>query len=117
MDCFTNGGSNIGTNEGNTDPWDSAITDLTAPAGIYSYPTHALTYSRGLADSCTDHVYGKGPCASTGHTGLDGSSASGRSKRYISGWGTGENLAYAQYGDFDGEDVIIQFIVDDGVLS
>ena len=53
----------------------------------------------------------------TGHTGLDGSSASQRATRFISWRGTGENIAYGQYLDDAGEQVIIQFITDDGVPS
>lgn len=90
-DC---GGSNIITNENNTDPWDSTITDLTVDSGQFHYPTHALKWSQGLAASCTEHSFDKGVCALTGHGGQDGSDPAARAKRFISYKSTGENLAY-----------------------
>lgn len=84
---------------------------------MHSYKTHALEWSDGLAESCREHVLDTGPCSMTGHNGFDGSTASQRADRYIAWWGTGENIAYAKYEDTSGMEVIIQFVVDDGVTS
>lgn len=56
-----------------------------------------------------------GPSGDTGHTGNDGSSTSDRISRYITWTALGENLAYSNI--VNGEDVILQFIIDDGVSS
>jgi len=42
----------------------------------------------------------------TGHTGLDSSTAPLRAARYTSYWGMGEILAYGQFSDTAGEQVI-----------
>jgi hypothetical protein len=87
-------GSAILTNENTTVPWDSAITDLSAPSGVYSYPTNELLWSNGLALSCSEHTLDTSPCGMTGHTGLDTSDAFQRARRYISYTSAGENIAY-----------------------
>lgn len=71
--CGAKGGISYTTNENVTLPWDSAITDLTSPAGQYSSPTNALLWSNALANACADHMRDIGPCGLTGHTGTDSS--------------------------------------------
>ncbi|CAD8082988.1 unnamed protein product [Paramecium sonneborni] len=78
-------------------------------------PLHPLTYEKGLEQACIDHVNDTGPKGVTGHTGTDGSSLSDRIERYGEWNGKiGENISYGQK---NGEDVIIQLLIDDGVGS
>ncbi|CAD8085449.1 unnamed protein product [Paramecium sonneborni] len=78
-------------------------------------PLHPLTYEKGLEQACIDHVNDTGPKGVCGHTGTDGSSLSDRIERYGEWNGKiGENISYGQK---NGEDVIIQLLIDDGVGS
>ncbi|CAD8077000.1 unnamed protein product [Paramecium primaurelia] len=76
-------------------------------------PVQPLTYDKGLEQACIDHVKDTGPQGVTGHTGTDGSSLSDRIERYGEWYGKiGENISYGQK---NGQDVIIQLLIDDGV--
>ena len=107
----------ITLNEPDTAAWDSAITDLEYSTGAYYFPTNELLWSEGLALSCTEHVFDISVCGVTGHDGQDDSEADERADRYIMYESVGENLAYATFEDDDGIDVIMQFIIDDGVTG
>ncbi|CAD8171141.1 unnamed protein product [Paramecium pentaurelia] len=76
-------------------------------------PLQPLTYDKGLEQACIDHVNDTGPKGVCGHTGTDGSSLSDRIERYGEWNGKiGENISYGQK---NGQDVIIQLLIDDGV--
>ncbi|CAK63551.1 unnamed protein product (macronuclear) [Paramecium tetraurelia] len=78
-------------------------------------PLQPLTYEKGLEQACIDHVNDTGPKGVCGHTGTDGSSLSDRIERYGEWNGKiGENISYGQK---NGQDVIIQLLIDDGVGS
>ena len=79
--------------------------------------------------ACREHVLDMGPCGykdvatpgnsttSIGHNGNDGSTANQRAWRWVTASGTGENLAFGQYTDSSGLEIIVQLIVDDGVAN
>lgn len=78
-------------------------------------PVPALSVARGLALGAWDHVRDQGPEGTTGHQGGDGSQPSDRASRHGQWQGSiGENIAY---GHDSARDVVIGFIVDDGVPS
>ena len=62
---------------------------------------------------CRDHVNDIGPKGLVQHDGTDGSTPYTRMNRYGK-WGgaAGENL---EFGDFDGKEMVLQLIIDDGV--
>jgi uncharacterized protein YkwD len=74
-----------------------------------------LKWSEGLSQACYDHIRDQGPKGNNGHVGSDGSGPSDRIKKYVTTMMTGENLAYSDVDN--GEDVILQLIIDDGVPS
>ena len=76
-------------------------------------PISPLKPSRGLTFAARDHARDQGYRGSVGHNGSDGSSPFDRMNRYGQ-WKitAGENISY---GEYTGEGVIRQLIVDDGV--
>jgi uncharacterized protein YkwD len=74
-----------------------------------------LQPERGLFLAAKDHAIDQSKTGRTGHDGSDGSSPFTRMKRYGDGYKTaGENCAY---GPNSGRDIVVQFLVDDGVPS
>ena len=73
------------------------------------------TLSSGLCKACLDHANDQGPKGALGHTGSDGSSPWDRMARY--GKASGSKAENISYGCATARDVIIQLIVDDGVVS
>jgi uncharacterized protein YkwD len=74
----------------------------------------ALSQSGALSRAARDHVADQGPAGRTGHRGSDGSTTAARASRYGE-WhvSLSENIAYGQFTN--GEEVITDLIVDDGV--
>jgi uncharacterized protein YkwD len=72
-----------------------------------------ITYDEALHRAALDHVQDQGPTGATGHKGTDGSSPSGRIKRY-SGIG-GLSAEVINYGDETPRMTVIQLVIDDGV--
>ena len=92
--------------------WQEAGRVLSSPTLAGLAP---LKWSAGLAQACYDHLAESGPAGATGHQGLNGSNSQGRIAKYVDTTATGENLAYS---DADtGSDVVLQLLVDDGVLN
>jgi uncharacterized protein YkwD len=73
-----------------------------------------LSLSGALSSAASDHVADQGAAGRTGHRGRDGSTTSTRASRYGQ-WhvSLSENIAYGQFTN--GEEVITDLIVDDGV--
>lgn len=63
--CSSQGGVLMASNENEFTPWDSAISEMNPPDGIYSDPVPDLSLSHGLANSCVDLVLDIGPCGLT----------------------------------------------------
>ncbi|HJR63142.1 MAG TPA: CAP domain-containing protein [Gemmatimonadaceae bacterium] len=74
----------------------------------------ALSRSGALSRAARDHVADQGPAGRTGHRGSDGATTAARASRYGQ-WhvSLSENIAYGQFTN--GEEVITDLIVDDGV--
>lgn len=89
---------------------DEAIREL---QGRKALP--GLRISRGMSLAARDHVKDTGPRGMTGHSGSDGSKPFDRMNRHGK-WlrHAGENISY---GNDRGRDVVIQLIVDDGVVG
>lgn len=97
------------TNEG-ASAWKEAGTAMQTQK-----PVAALKWSEGLSQACYDHINDIGPKGITGHGGSDGSTPSERANRYTKNSGSGENLSFSDI--INGEDVLLQLIVDDGVAN
>ncbi|MDR1469362.1 MAG: CAP domain-containing protein [Spirochaetaceae bacterium] len=73
-----------------------------------------LSAEKGIWLAAKDHAIDQSKTGRTGHDGSDGSDPFTRMKRY-GGYNTaGENCAY---GPNTGRDIVVQFLVDDGVPS
>jgi len=75
-------------------------------------PVNVLTYSLPLALAASDQCNDEGPTGVVGHRGYDGSTPFQRMDRYMQDDTSAENIAY---GVFTPQDIMIAFIVDDGV--
>ncbi|GAB6393202.1 MAG: CAP domain-containing protein [Treponematales bacterium] len=74
-----------------------------------------LTAEKGIWSAAKDHAIDQSKTGKTGHDGSDGSNFVKRMERYGGGYKTaGENCAY---GPNTGRDIVVQFLVDDGVPS
>jgi len=78
-------------------------------------PVPPVSASRGMSLGARDHVQDQGPKGTTGHAGSDGSQAWDRVSRYGE-WqvAIAENISYG-YGV--AREVVMQFIIDDGVAD
>jgi hypothetical protein len=73
----------------------------------------ALSHNYHLSNSCRDHVIDIGPKGLASHDGSDGSNVSDRIERYAEWDGAlAENI---EFGSRNAEDVVIGWIVDDGL--
>ena len=79
-----------------------------------SSPLAAYSPSEGLSAAAAVHAESQGLTNQTGHTGTDGSSAFDRIKRYGTYSTAGENVSY---GSDTGRDIVVSFLIDDGVAS
>jgi len=78
-------------------------------------PVPELTLTDGMCNACKDHANDIGPKGQVSHSGSDGSSFSKRLERYGDWMGTvGENC---EFGGETGEEVVINLMVDDGVMN
>jgi uncharacterized protein YkwD len=99
----------IVTQEGAT-AVNSCITALTRASAV-----GLLQPERGIWLAAKDHALDQSRTGQTGHTGSDRSDPFKRMERYGGGYNTaGENCAY---GPNTGRDIIVQFLIDDGVPS
>jgi uncharacterized protein YkwD len=74
-----------------------------------------LTAEKGIWLVAKDHAVDQSKTGKTGHDGSDGSNPFQRMERYGGGYTTaGENCAY---GPNTGRDIVVQFLIDDGVPS
>lgn len=74
-----------------------------------------LSAEKGIWLAAKDHAIDQSKTGRTGHDGSDGSNPFKRMERYGGGYKTaGENCAY---GPNTGRDIVVQFLVDDGVPS
>ncbi len=76
-------------------------------------PVAALQISRGLSGAAADHVRDHGPLGMVGHRGSSGSSPAERAQRY--GMWEKSIAEISTYGHNDPRQIVISFIVDDGV--
>jgi len=74
-----------------------------------------LQPEKGLSLAAKDHAVDQSKTGRTGHDGSDGSDPGKRMSRYGKQGNTwGENCAY---GDNTGRDIVVSFLIDDGVPS
>jgi hypothetical protein len=99
-------------NENSTLPWDTAITDLTAPDGIYSYPTSPLQFSKGLSEACVPMVLDSGPCKYGNYDSTDGTDYWSRASMYTTYNELSPTWTASMYFD-DYKEVVAQLIVND----
>jgi Ca2+-binding EF-hand superfamily protein/uncharacterized protein YkwD len=78
-------------------------------------PAAPLEWSEGLAKAAQAHVDDLGPKGLSGHDSSDGSDAAVRVERFGQWSGQlGENI---DYGNCEGEDIVVSLLIDDGVLA
>lgn len=78
-------------------------------------PAAPLEWSEGLSKAAQAHVDDLGPKGLSGHDSSDGSDAALRVERYGQWSGQlGENI---DYGNCEGEDIVVSLLIDDGVLA
>ena len=104
-------------------PGDDAIQTVEGRAGFeeaidflkIQNPVPSLTLSEHLSNACRDHVNDIGNRGVALHGSSDGSNASDRIERYCEWDGAlAENI---EFGSKTAEDVVISWIVDDGVKN
>ncbi|GMO34225.1 MAG: hypothetical protein Ta2B_14720 [Termitinemataceae bacterium] len=89
---------------------NSCISALSNTKGV-----GLLSSEKGIWLAAKDHAIDQSKTGKTGHDGSDGSNPFKRIERYGSGYKTaGENCAY---GPNTGRDIVVQFLIDDGVPS
>jgi uncharacterized protein YkwD len=89
---------------------NSCISALSKAAAV-----GLLQPEKGIWLAAKDHALDQSKTGKTGHTGNDKSDPFKRMERYGGGYNTaGENCAY---GPNTGRDIVVQFLVDDGVPS
>jgi len=82
---------------------------------LVSRKAGVLQPDRGISLVAKDRAVDQSKTGKTGHYGSDGSSPFQRMERYGGGYSTaGENCAY---GPNRGRDIVVQFLIDDGVPS
>ncbi|OMJ80061.1 hypothetical protein SteCoe_19751 [Stentor coeruleus] len=78
-------------------------------------PAAPLEWSDGLAKAAQDHIDDLGPKGLTGHDSSNGQDAAARIEKYGQWSGQlGENV---DYGNCEGEDIVVSLLIDDGVLA
>lgn len=78
-------------------------------------PAQPLMWSEALAKAAQAHVDDIGPKGLTGHDSSDGSDAAARIEKFGQWAGQlGENI---DYGNCEGEDILVSLLIDDGVLA
>lgn len=78
-------------------------------------PAAPLEWSEGLAKAAQAHVDDIGPKGLSGHDSSDGSEATTRVEKFGQWSGQlGENI---DYGNCEGEDIVVSLLIDDGVLA
>ena len=78
-------------------------------------PAAPLEWSEGLAKAAQAHVDDIGPKGLSGHDSSDGSDAANRVEKFGQWSGQlGENI---DYGNCEGEDIVVSLLIDDGVLA
>lgn len=77
-----------------------------------------LKPEKGLYLAARDHAYDLAKTGNTGHDGSDGSMPADRIRRYCErGKGMSAAAENISYGKTTGRDIVLQFIIDDGVSS
>jgi uncharacterized protein YkwD len=99
----------IQTNEGRSG-FEEAIDFLKVQSAVGS-----LTNNQHLTNACIDHVNDIGPKGLATHDGSDGSNVSDRIERY--GEWDGALAENIEFGGRTAEDIIISWIVDDGLKN
>ena len=77
-------------------------------------PLSVFAPEKGLSLAAQQHSSTQCETAQTGHTGVDGSTPFTRIEKYGSYRTAGENISY---GSKSGRDIVVQFLVDDGVSN
>ena len=78
-------------------------------------PAVPLEWNDALSKAAQSHVDDIGPKGQMGHDSSDGSDASARVEKYGQWSGQlGENI---DYGNCEGEDIVVSLLIDDGVLA
>jgi uncharacterized protein YkwD len=108
MDYEVPGRITIVTNEGAAAVRQCVIAMQAQP------PRLPLQTLEALYLAARDHAKDTGPRGTVGHTGSDGSDFMARIARYAKGIYGGENISY---GPDEAREIVIQFLVDDGVPS
>ncbi len=98
----------IRTNEG-----AAAVRECLAAMAAQK-PRTPLSPNEALARAARDHVKDTGPKGIVGHQGSDKSDPMTRVRRYAKNLYVGENVSY---GPDAAREIVIQFLVDDGVSS
>jgi uncharacterized protein YkwD len=88
--------------------FEEAIDFLKAQSAV-----GVLSYNEHLSNACRDHVIDIGPKGLASHDGSDGSNVSDRIERY--GEWDGALAENVEFGSRSAEDVVISWIVDDGL--
>lgn len=77
-------------------------------------PVEILKPEKGLSLAAQSHATSQAKTNQTGHNGTDGSTPFTRIKKYGTFRTAGENIAY---GGKDGQEIVVQLLVDDGVKN
>lgn len=88
---------------------NECIKEMSAKKGV-----GILRPEKGLSLAAQSHATSQAKTSQTGHKGTDGSSPFTRIQRYGTFRTAGENISY---GSNDGQEIVIQLLVDDGVKN